>query len=50
MKQRLAAAGFVGTRIRYRIFFPHALSIMRPLEMALTWLPLGGQYYAFARK
>lgn len=50
MKQRLAAAGFPGVRIRYRIFFPHALRMLRPLESALAWLPLGGQYYALARK
>ena len=50
MKQRLGAAGFASIKIRYRIFFPHALRIMRPLEAALAWLPLGGQYYALARK
>lgn len=50
MKQRLVEAGFTGARIRYRIFFPHALRIMRPMEAALTWLPLGGQYYALAQK
>ena len=50
MKQRLEAAGFARVKIRYRIFFPHALRIMRPLETALAWLPLGGQYYALARK
>jgi len=50
MKQRLAAAGFADGKVRYRIFFPHALRILRPLEMAMTWLPLGGQYCAMARK
>lgn len=50
MKQRLAAAGFSSVKIRYRIFFPHALRMMRPLEAALAWLPLGGQYCALARK
>jgi SAM-dependent methyltransferase len=50
MKARLASAGFARTRIRYRIFFPHALRILRPLEAALAWLPLGGQYCALARK
>ena len=50
MKRRLRAAGFTGGRLRYRIFFPHALRILRPLERALTWLPLGAQYYALARK
>jgi len=50
MKQRLEAAGFASVKIRYRIFFPHALRILRPLETALAWLPLGGQYYVLARK
>lgn len=50
MKQRVAAAGFTTTTIRYRLFFPHALRSLRPLEGGLAWLPLGGQYYALARK
>jgi len=50
MKKRLGAAGFASVKVRYRIFFPHALRIMRPLEAAFAWLPLGGQYYALARK
>jgi ubiquinone/menaquinone biosynthesis C-methylase UbiE len=50
MKQRLSAAGFTDASIRYRLFFPHALRAFRPLERALRWLPLGGQYYVFARR
>lgn len=50
MKRRLEAAGFGDVKIRYRIFFPHALRILRPIERALTWLPLGGQYYVLARR
>jgi ubiquinone/menaquinone biosynthesis C-methylase UbiE len=50
MKRRLEAAGFSEIKIRYRIFFPHAFRILRPLEAVLGWLPLGGQYYAMARK
>ena len=50
MKRQLSAAGFGHAAIRYRIFFPHALRILRPLERALQWLPMGGQYYAFAHK
>ena len=50
MMQRLTAAGFPNTSIRYRVFFPHAFRLLRPLERALAWLPLGGQYYALARK
>jgi len=50
MKQRVMAAGFSAATIRYRVFFPHALRVLRPLERALAWLPLGGQYYVLARK
>jgi SAM-dependent methyltransferase len=50
MKQRLRAAGFASAKNRYRVFFPHFLRWLRPLEGALGWLPLGGQYYARAIK
>ena len=50
MRRRVRAAGFAGAAIRYRIFFPHALRGMRPLEAKMTWLPLGAQYYVVARK
>jgi SAM-dependent methyltransferase len=50
MRRRLRDAGFVDPAIRYRIFFPHALRRMRPLEAKMTWLPLGAQYYVVARK
>lgn len=46
MKRRLLGAGFACAKIRYRVFFPHFLRRLRPLEGALAWLPLGGQYYA----
>jgi ubiquinone/menaquinone biosynthesis C-methylase UbiE len=45
MRQRLRTAGFSSAKIKYRIFFPHGLDALRPVERALTWLPLGGQYY-----
>jgi len=32
----------------YTLFFPAALSAMRPTEKMLRWLPLGGQYYVIA--
>jgi hypothetical protein len=44
MKQRMLQAGFSTARTRYRIFFPHGLRALRPLESAMGWLPLGGQY------
>ena len=50
MRRRFVEAGFGATRIRYRIFFPHALSALRPLERWMTGLPLGAQYYALGTK
>jgi SAM-dependent methyltransferase len=50
MKRRLLSAGFGSTQTRYRVFFPHFLRALRPLEGALAWLPLGGQYFARAIK
>ena len=50
MHQRVRDAGFAAAKINYRIFFPHALRGLRPLEARLTWLPLGAQYYVAARK
>lgn len=50
MKRRLVAAGFPRPSTRYRLFFPHALRALRPLERWLAWLPLGGQYCVIARR
>ena len=50
MKGSLASAGFDETDVRYRIFFPHALKALRPIEKFLKWLPLGGQYYTVSTK
>ena len=49
MRRRVRAAGFADARVKYRIFFPHFLRTLRPLEPKLTWLPLGAQYYVLAR-
>jgi SAM-dependent methyltransferase len=50
MRRRVRDAGFSDARVRYRIFFPHVLRGLRPLETKLAWLPLGAQYYVAARK
>jgi ubiquinone/menaquinone biosynthesis C-methylase UbiE len=50
MRRRAREAGFGAADVRYRIFFPHALRGLRPLEAKLTWLPAGAQYYVAARK
>jgi SAM-dependent methyltransferase len=46
-RRRLISAGFASAAARYRLFFPHALRALRPLERRLKWLPLGAQYYVF---
>lgn len=50
LRRELQQAGFASPDIRYRIFFPGFLRALRPLERALAWLPVGGQYYALATK
>ena len=50
LKRKFESAGFVGACYRYRIFFPHFLRMLRPLEQVITWLPLGAQYYVHAIK
>jgi len=50
MKRQLLNAGFSSINVRYRVFFPHFLRALRPIEAAFSWLPMGGQYYAQARK
>ena len=50
MQRRARGAGFASARVRYRIFFPHVLRRLRPLEAQLKWLPFGAQYYVAARK
>ena len=47
---RLSKAGFAGSALRYRIFFPNILRALRPLEAALRSVPLGAQYYALSSK
>lgn len=50
LQDRLLAAGFGRAALAYRIFFPHSLRILRPLERVLTRLPLGAQYRICAQK
>jgi SAM-dependent methyltransferase len=50
LARRLSQAGFSKPDIHYRIFFPHFLAFLRPLEAMLHSLPLGGQYYALSEK
>jgi len=50
MKKKIVQAGFSDVKLRYRIFFPHALAFLRPLEHYLYNLPLGAQYYVVGVK
>ena len=45
----LRAAGFEVVETTYRFWFPRALRALRPLEAALTRIPLGGQYLVLSR-
>src|SRR5579872_1509758 len=49
LRRRLLAAGFGRVEIAYTGFFPAALAGLRRLEPLMKALPVGAQYYAFAR-
>jgi len=50
MRRALYEADFSDVRLRYRLFFPRLLSMLRFIEPHLAWLPLGAQYYVWGRK
>jgi ubiquinone/menaquinone biosynthesis C-methylase UbiE len=50
LRKSFHAAGFRQVLVRYRVFFPRALRLLRALESWMTWLPLGAQYYVCANK
>lgn len=50
LRSTLRAAGFAAVRSAYRIFFPRALRMLRPIEPFLTWCPMGAQYYVQATR
>ena len=50
MNRRMAAAGLSRTATTYRIFFPHLLARLRPLERYLSGMPMGAQYFVHAIK
>lgn len=50
MRRSLLDAGFASAHIRYRVFFPHALRVLRPWERSLAAIPLGAQYYVVATR
>jgi ubiquinone/menaquinone biosynthesis C-methylase UbiE len=48
--RRVANAKWSSVELKYRIFFPRILSAFRVFEPYLYRVPLGAQYYVFARK
>lgn len=49
MRRRVMTAGWHDARTDFHIFFPAALSRLRPLERRLKWCPIGAQYACHAR-
>lgn len=49
LRRRVSRADWAEVSAQYRIFFPRALAVLRPLERVLTSLPLGAQYVVYAR-
>ncbi len=47
-RKRLSLAGWSTPRTNYHLFFPRALSKLRPLERGLRWCAIGGQYSCHA--
>ena len=43
-----SVTGLCITHDGYSLFFPAGLQALRPLERAMRWLPLGGQYFIVA--
>ncbi|MGQ0384618.1 MAG: class I SAM-dependent methyltransferase [Gammaproteobacteria bacterium] len=50
MRRTVAEAGFGAATIRFVVFFPRLLALLRFAEPALAWLPLGAQYCVMARR
>lgn len=50
LARNLGEAGWASAQTRYTLFFPRKLALLRPIETSLSWLPLGAQYVAIARK
>ena len=50
LRSCLEAAGWHKVRAKFRVFFPRALALARPLERFLVRLPFGAQYYVTGRR
>jgi SAM-dependent methyltransferase len=49
-RRLLLSRGFQVRHTDYAFFFPKCLSLFRPLERWLQWLPMGGQYLVLCQK
>lgn len=45
LEELFLGSGFRRLSHGYTVFFPGFLKTLRPLEVYMAWLPLGGQYY-----
>lgn len=50
LRKHAAQSGWRNVRIAYKLFFPHALRFLRPLERELEWCPVGAQYRLVAEQ
>ena len=50
LAQRCRAAGWVRPQIRFHLFFPRALAVLRPIECRLSRIPFGAQYSVTAMR
>jgi ubiquinone/menaquinone biosynthesis C-methylase UbiE len=50
LSKRIAKARWSNVGVRYRIFFPRMLAMLRTLEPHLYLLPLGAQYSVYGQK
>jgi SAM-dependent methyltransferase len=50
LRRQAAQSGWRNARIAYKLFFPHALRFLRPLERKLEWCPVGAQYRLLAEQ
>jgi 2-polyprenyl-3-methyl-5-hydroxy-6-metoxy-1,4-benzoquinol methylase len=49
-RRLLRRAGLAEVGVKYIVFFPRLLQMLRPFERRLAWLPLGGQFCAWGVK
>jgi hypothetical protein len=50
LNRLLEATGLRVVRHGYSLFFPPGLKALSGLEMMMSWLPLGGQYWTLATR